>query len=135
MTTTTLQRCTRCGMRPDALVHNATANGHDFTVDRTKLPTCPPWCSGHDDLGYQSWEDLAVDGVRRTDAIREHSARTSVYGPGEVALGQTERSDGTWKAPHVEVYVNGSGELTEAQAHELGLALVRAGDAIRRSQR
>ena len=44
MTTTTRPACTRCGLYEDALIHNATANGHNFATDYN----CPPWCERDD---------------------------------------------------------------------------------------
>lgn len=129
-TTTTRTACTRCGLNADALIHNATANGHDFTTTtRPTFTTCPPWCAGHAGP-YQSWEEL-TDG---TGHSREHSERVTSFGGVDIAVGQTEHSDGTFGAPHVEVYADDGADLTEAQAHELGMALVRAADTIRRAR-
>lgn len=96
---------------------------------RPTLPVCPDWCLGHDG-DFQDWETL-TDG---SGQIRGHAGRSVQIGNVSVFVSAIEREDGVLDKPTVDMWVDfgQSAELTEAQAHELGMALVRAGDMIRR---
>lgn len=67
--------------------------------------------------------------------IREHESAVTSYGAVEVAVGITEHATTGMGTPVVRVYSNDMADLTEAEAHELGLAIVRAGDVVRRFAR
>lgn len=106
------------------------------TTTRPTEAICPTYCVGHDDR-YQPWE-ARTDGSGQE---RDHASPVSSFGPVEIYFRQTERiyfrqtedSRHVLGAPVIDIFVNdGASELTEAEAHELGLALVRAGDTIRR---
>ena len=98
------------------------------TTPRPTEAICPSWCAGHRDE-YQAWEERLDS---RTPE-RDHADHGTVVGDLSVTLLQTEVPDGML-APRVVVAndVEGMHELTEDQAHELGMALVRAADRLRR---
>ena len=98
------------------------------STNRLTEAICPSWCAGHRDE-YQAWEERLDS---RTPE-RDHADRGTVIGGVSVSLLQTEVPDGML-TPRVVVAgdTEGMHELTEDQAHDLGLALVRAADRLRR---
>ena len=94
---------------------------------------CPSWCAGHTEV-YQGWETLTATGRK----IRQHSpAEYPIIGGIAVIVAQVEHEDTGMNAPTVMVDADDNApdhELSEADAHELGLALVRAAERIRRER-
>lgn len=91
---------------------------------RATYDVCPPWCDGHEP-SWQTWEG----------GVRDHADAGVTIGGVGVFLSQEETPDGLLP-PRVLITDNtpgmqGSAELTEAQAHELGMTLVAHADTIR----
>ncbi|QWC85525.1 hypothetical protein KLP28_01715 [Nocardioidaceae bacterium] len=99
--------------------------------ERTREAICPPFCAGHDSRMYQSWEPAVPS--QNYPASRPHHALTEAHGGVSVSVGATELPDGLLPA-RVQVYVDDSAaeDMHPADAHALGLAIVRAGEAARR---
>lgn len=97
---------------------------------RPTFDICPHWCAGHED-GYQRWEQW-YDGSTR----RYHDQTPVHIGGVTVTLGVEERENEGLGAPRVEIQVEclevDYAEMTDGDAHELGLAIVRAADTARR---
>ena len=101
---------------------------------REREPICPPWCAGHDGRLYQSWEE---PGEKGDVARRPHFSTGETHGGVMVSVGCAELPDGLL-APRVHVYAEDAASLDgmpDDVAHALGLAIVRAGDVVRRYNR
>lgn len=104
-----------------------------MTTTTTTRPTedvCPSWCSGHEGL-YQDWEKCTSDGA----LVRNHADAGVLIGSAIVCLTQEDHRSTGMAPARVGVSIDdmrGELELTEAQAHELGMSLVRAADVLRR---
>ncbi|WP_277050857.1 hypothetical protein [Ruania albidiflava] len=66
MTTATVQRCARCGIGEDGLIHHATANGHPFTTEAELLTYGHPGEDGDiEHLLAPAWDDVLAGGATR----------------------------------------------------------------------
>lgn len=90
-------------------------------------PHCPSWCLGHG-AGRQPWE--TTDGGQD----RDHGGDSVRVAGASVAVLQREHEDHTLAPPVVSLLDASDLFLSEVEAHELGLALVRAADRIRRER-
>jgi len=101
------------------------------TTTRPTEAICPPWCAGHEGV-YHGWETLTDTGKK----VRDHSpAEYPIIGGLAVMLVQIEHEDTGMSAPGVAVdsdTMDTAHTMTDAEAHELGMAIVRAADVARR---
>ncbi|WP_299057932.1 hypothetical protein [uncultured Nocardioides sp.] len=98
---------------------------------RPTFDVCPPWCAGHQD-GYQRWEQHNDGTIRRY-----HDDHGVVVGDVTVTVGVEEVLEQGLQAPRVNVTLENLDnsdftELADGDAHELGMAIVRAADTARR---
>lgn len=97
-------------------------------LSRWREPYCPSWCAGHG-AGVQPWETTATRCQER-----EHAGETATVAGVGVTLVQLE-SEARVMAPALVALCDGGDLLlTESDAHELGLALVRAAERLRRER-
>lgn len=61
------KNCALCGLGPEALVHNATANGHRYSTTAPTIPPCPAWCDQGEGHPYDSEYDSGA--VMRTHSL------------------------------------------------------------------
>lgn len=90
-------------------------------------PQCPSWCVGHG-AGRQPWETTSWG------QDREHGGDSVRVGGASVSVLQLEHEDHTMAPAVVGLFDAEDLLLSEVDAHELGLALVRAADRIRRER-
>ena len=67
MTTTQPPHCTLCGMPKPALIHHATANGHDFEGDAMKVHVTPDHL---DHLAWVTGADIECDTTNNVAYLR-----------------------------------------------------------------
>lgn len=90
--------------------------------------TCPPWCTvdqASHIAGLDTWDGDVLHRGKPLDILgRASLALVSATTPSGVPV----------ETPGVDLFDLGDEPLTEAQAHELGMALVRAADVLRRER-
>lgn len=101
---------------------------------KTHRPTeaiCPPWCSGHNTTGWQSWEDASTPDEARM--MRTHASSSGeVAGHVGVELYVEEHFPSrAMSRPKVTLYTSNDDEdLTPEQARQVAAALLEAADRI-----
>ena len=99
--------------------------------ERVALPVCPPWCAGHDGVGYQPRDDLTDGRQERAHASEGVAFKPADARPHEdlcVELLQREDSLTGMQDPQVSLYAASRMDLTSAEARLVAAALLEAAD-------